>query len=352
MIVRVNEFRPCGQTTYAEVYSLVMRENANIVRQYGVVPETLVRKLVNNSISDIVFKLSLFDTTLYEITLHAILHKSRNGYSLFQNALPFADPNPSVPAQEFEQPAVIDLRESCYFDIDTSANGFAPLSFLNTPTLNYGTSRYSFDYAVQWNGTSLEIAGASGEYPKWGSFLKIHSVSTLFHASSGPCIKRSTNEVNSLSYGANMLYDREVVWDYTDGKITTYVGPEMFEKVNIRQVFPDPIPTDFYPFNLNMFAISAKRKPLLDDLKPSINADLGTLENPHLYSQTYRGAIDLPDEYLNILLLDVKKKLFEYYGQPFPQDMEQKLQLAIKNILEGNETELKEEVEEKAIRNA
>lgn len=350
MIVRVNSFKPCGQTTYAEVFSLVMRENANIVRTYGTIPERLVRKMVNNSIADIVMKLSLFDTSLYEITLHAVIWKSRNGSTLIESEVTPPFQSPLVPAEEFEQPAIIDLRESAYFDIE-SVPPYDPIDPITLPILHFGSMSYSYDYKIGYTGTNLVISEGQGDYEKWGQSLKIHSVSTVFHKSSGPCIKRSGNEINSLSYGANMLFDREVVWDYSDGVITAYVGPEMMDKVLAKASIPDPVPADWTPYNKNLFSIVAKRKPLLDDLKPYINDDLANLENPHLYSETYGGPIDLPDEYLNILLLDTKKKLFEYYGQPFPQDMEQKLQLAIKNIIEGNETELKEEVEEKAIRN-
>lgn len=354
MIVRASKFEPCGQTTYAEVNSMVMRENANIVRQYGVVPETLLRKLINTSLSEIAFKLNLFETTsLYQVVLHAFAHKDRNNRSVLENA-PVNDI--LATPETIEQPLVIDLKEAAYFDIDV-ANGWQPYVLQGIPNINFGGNFHAYDWAIRYSAftpsrlekvpadRTNQITGKS--FPRWSKILRIQSVQSLYYKKIGPGIKRTATEINSLAYSANMVYDREIAWDYSDGIITMYAGREVHATVD--PVIPDPVPVNWRPYNDELYTIVARRRPVLDDLLTPLNND--ATQNPELYSQTYYKPIDLPDEHLSILLLDMKKRLFEYYGQPFPADMEGKLQMAIRNIVEGDTTNTQKELEERQVRN-
>ena len=206
MIVRASKFEPCGQTTYAEVNSMVLRENANIVRQYGVVPEVLLRKLINTSLSEIAFKLNLFETTsLYQVVLHAFAHKDRNNYSVLENT-PINDI--LATPEMIEQPLVIDLKEAAYFDIDV-ANGWQPYTLQGVPNINFGGNFHSYDWAIRYSPSTqsrlekvpaVRVNPRTGKsFPRWSEILRIQSVQSGFYKRVGPGIKRTATEINSLS---------------------------------------------------------------------------------------------------------------------------------------------------------
>lgn len=188
---------------------------------------------------------------------------------------------------------------------------------------------------------TMDITG--GDF-KWGSRTYTNSefnltasilrIETLYNELLGTFQYKTMEELISCSTGENKLFDKSFLWSQSGNKILIYMG------VDARAEYDDL--RDPY------IKIKLIRTPVLDDLKhpyeyPMQISQIALLDPNRIYSETYFSPLDIPDKYVNLVLLEMKKNTFEALSQPIPEALENKIQGILQSLQSGVQTKVTEE---------
>jgi len=151
-------------------------------------------------------------------------------------------------------------------------------------------------------------------------FNHIKSIISVYNTKYGVFIKYDFDDLVTIATKENILYKQSYLWGLSGSRIYIYDN---------NVIKPD-----------DTLKVRVVRRIILDDLKHPKTEDvkdlpinlLLNLYNGDKYSLTYDKYIDVPDRYVNLLNLQMRKSCIEYLGQPIPSDLEERISHIIKNI--------------------
>lgn len=154
----------------------------------------------------------------------------------------------------------------------------------------------------------------------------IKSILGAFCSQKGSFIEKSFEELLAVASEENNLY-RHSMFYARNGDIVYFYGGERID------------------FATDKIYIRALRRIVLDDLKHPKTSDVANMTideiilepNGDRYSWTYDKNIDIPDRYVRLLNLQMKKECFEYLSQPIPEELESKIASIIRTLTTGVE---------------
>jgi len=149
----------------------------------------------------------------------------------------------------------------------------------------------------------------------------IKSILGAFCANKGSFIEKSFEDLISIATTENNLY-RQSMFYARNGDIVYFWGGEYID------------------FEEDKIYIRVLRRIVLDDGKHpksssvvAMTIDEIALEQDGLkYSWTYNKPIDIPDRYVRLLNLQLKKECLEYLSQPIPEELEGKIASIIRTL--------------------
>lgn len=129
--------------------------------------------------------------------------------------------------------------------------------------------------------------------------LDIKRLSTVSNSQStdwvNNCTKQDISEITALRSNQNVQWRYSVTWSHTGREIVLFVGNGIKSYANISSET-----WEFYDVTTQSFIIWGTRKPLVD-----------TLLAPDDVNSNYKSNIDLPDQYVNLLVKMTQKKVLE-----------------------------------------
>jgi hypothetical protein len=129
--------------------------------------------------------------------------------------------------------------------------------------------------------------------------LDIKRLSTVSNSQStdwvNNCTKQDISEITALRSNQNVQWRYSVTWSHTGREIIIFIGNGIKSYANT-----DEEDWEFYDITEQDFIIWGTRKPLVD-----------TLLAPDDTNGNYRSNVDLPDQYINLLVKMTQKKVLE-----------------------------------------
>jgi len=109
------------------------------------------------------------------------------------------------------------------------------------------------------------------------------------------CTKQDISEITALRSNQNVQWRYSVTWSHTGRELIIFVGNGILSRANMAVT-----PWQFYDITLQNFILWGTRKPLVDNLLA-----------PGAPNSNYRSNVDLPDQYVNLLVKMTQKKVLE-----------------------------------------
>ena len=109
------------------------------------------------------------------------------------------------------------------------------------------------------------------------------------------CTKQDISEITALRSNQNVQWRYSVTWSHTGRELIIFVGNGILSRANMAVT-----PWQFYNITSQNFIIWGTRKPLVDNLLA-----------PGAPNSNYRSNVDLPDQYVNLLVKMTQKKVLE-----------------------------------------
>lgn len=168
----------------------------------------------------------------------------------------------------------------------------------------------------------------------------INRIETVYNETLGSFLYKTPDEIISLNTDENRLYSQSCIWSRSGNYLLLYFGDTIYNEIMASS------PEELY---VNVKAI---RNPVLDDLKmpyekPFTWKELvdnhGYSGDISLYSETYYADVDLPNQYISLVLLEMKKNTFETLSQPIPEALENKIQALIQSLQTNMQKEVTDE---------
>lgn len=164
----------------------------------------------------------------------------------------------------------------------------------------------------------------------------IKSLTGVFCANKGIFVEKTFDELVSISTNENLLY-RHSMFYARNGDLLYLYGGEVID------------------FDIDEIFITCVRRIVLDDLKHPKSSDVVDMTideivlepNGRQYSWTYNKHIDIPDRFVKLLNLQMKKECLEYLSQPIPEELEGKIASIIRTLTTNIELEQVEQMKSK-----
>lgn len=166
----------------------------------------------------------------------------------------------------------------------------------------------------------------------------IKSIVGLFCASKGSFVERAMEDLISIGASENSLYSQSLLYAKHGDYVYYFTG-------DIE------LPDD------EKYFLRVIRKVILDDLKHPMPDHVLLLSLPNLvatrewekYSMTYHSHIDIPEKFVRLLTLQLKKECLEYLLQPIPEELESKIASIIQTLSAGKQLDAvgKQEMKDK-----
>jgi len=188
------------------------------------------------------------------------------------------------------------------------------------------------------NGIIYAVYGYRYIEPKdFYPYDHIYEVIGLYSKLLGWFIKKDYNELIEICRGENEMYRHSNIFAVNNDKVYIYKAQK--NDTSIEQ---------------DEYRLLVTRKIVIDDLKMEDTEDLMTYSSGDGQSQqilkikakitdTYHNYIDVPEKYVKLLTLQLKREILEYISQPIPEELNnsiEKIMASFKMELEKNELEI------------
>lgn len=147
----------------------------------------------------------------------------------------------------------------------------------------------------------------------------------------GNCTKVDTSEITQLSSRQNVQWRFSICWQHTGREILVYCGDNIQSPAHT----PASPATADYNVTTQNFVIWGTRKPVLDDL---LAVSLST---------TYKANVDVPDQYIDLLIKMTQKKVIEQRRELIPTALEQEVNQGLVTLQQQLANELQFEAAER-----
>lgn len=151
----------------------------------------------------------------------------------------------------------------------------------------------------------------------------------------GNCTKKDISELGELNSGRNVQYRHSILWSHHGSEIIVFVG----NNISTAAV---PLVNAPYDISSQNFNVWAYRKPILDNVAIATSIGAQTAGGGN-----YRGNVDLPDEYMELLIKMTQKNILEQIREQVPQALEQEINQGLANINQLINSELQFEAAER-----
>lgn len=161
---------------------------------------------------------------------------------------------------------------------------------------------------------------------------------TLFN---GNVIKKDLSELVQLNTAQNTQWYHSVVWTHSGRDLLLMIGNEIVDQIYTPLVPFKPIPRAAYFIDTTnntgsqFLTITATRKPILDDLL-----------SPET-SQTFTLNVDVPDEYVDLVVKIGQKRVLEQLNQIVPAQLEAEINQGLAQITQQLQADLQFESAER-----
>lgn len=138
----------------------------------------------------------------------------------------------------------------------------------------------------------------------------------------GNLTKLDVGQLTQLNNTQNVQWQSSIAWTHHGNEVLLFIGRNI-STVN-RAVVPG-VGAQAYTVasTFNVFTAWAYRKPMLDNL---VDPDLTPA------NQNYATPVDLPDEYVDLLIKIVQKKIMEQLREQVPAQLEQEINAGVQAI--------------------
>lgn len=161
------------------------------------------------------------------------------------------------------------------------------------------------------NGIVYAVYGYRYIEPKdFYPYDHIYEVVGLYSQLLGWFIQKDYNEIIEICRGENEMYRHSNIFAVNNDKVYIYKAQK--NDTSIEQ---------------DEYRLVVTRKIVVDDLKMEDTEDLITNNNTQVLkikskiTDTYHNYIDIPERYVKLVTLQLKKEILEYISQPIPEEL-------------------------------
>lgn len=151
----------------------------------------------------------------------------------------------------------------------------------------------------------------------------------------GNCTKKDISELSELNSLRNVQYRHSVLWSHHGSELIFFVGTGIATVANA-------LTGTAYNMSAQNVNVWAYRKPILDNVAIASSVAAQTAGGGN-----YRGNVDLPDEYMELLIKMTQKNILEQIREQVPQALEQEINQGLANINQMIGSELQFEAAER-----
>lgn len=160
----------------------------------------------------------------------------------------------------------------------------------------------------------------------------------------GNCARMDIAQLTQLITSQNLQYRHTIAWAHNGNEILLFTGKGIETPLHPERSTYAAFTTD-----KTHYVGWGYRKPLLDNMVPE-SIDEGVPFNDEyrgLLSQNYYGYIDLPDEYVSLLIKMVQKNVLEQLREQIPAQLEGEINQGLATITQNITNELQLEAAER-----